>query len=93
MDDEAESWLIRTPQGWVEPCPPRCSCGSDGHLIGWIACPCGEGPHTGGTAPGYVENVDSQPTWAAPAIVQRGSRANMGAAEIANVRAQVLEGR
>src|SRR5690625_6299271 len=34
----------------------------------------------------YVENVDSQPTWAAPAIVQRGSRANMGAAEIAKDR-------
>jgi len=48
MDAEAESWLIRTPQGWMEPRPPRCSCGSDRHLIGWIACPCGEGPHTGG---------------------------------------------
>lgn len=48
MNAETESWLIRTPQGWAEPRPPRCSCGSDQHLIGWIACPCGEGPHVAG---------------------------------------------
>ena len=43
-----ESWLLRTPHGWVEPTPPDCPCGSDRYLIGWQACQCGAGPFTGG---------------------------------------------
>ena len=43
-----ESWLLRTPHGWVEPTPPDCPCGSDRYLIGWQDCQCGPGPFTGG---------------------------------------------
>ena len=48
MNAETEQWLIRTPAGWTEPRPPRCACGSTRHLLGWVSCPCGGGPFTGG---------------------------------------------
>src|SRR5699024_6560480 len=40
-------WLIRTPQGWVEPMPPACRCGSTRYMIGWTWCGC-DGARNGG---------------------------------------------
>lgn len=45
---DTEAWLIRTPDGWTEPMPPQCGCGSTRFLIGWTHCLCGQGPLTGG---------------------------------------------
>lgn len=33
--------LRRTVEGWAEPFPPACGCGSAQFLVGWTACSCG----------------------------------------------------
>lgn len=32
--------LVPTADGWAEPRPGPCSCGSDRMLVGWTACSC-----------------------------------------------------